>query len=211
MNRLVTHLVFIASVIVLNALLVSCSVKHSHQDKEYGQKVIQLQPVPKSLESSVWLERFDFFVDKSKLGTLLEKLTNEAMLIQTELTPQGINLAAMTFAGVPLAQVSWRSHNQHVVTEMAAASHFDGQQVIHDLQLINWPKDTIKAALLPGFSFDESLIDGIRTRRFYQGEQVIIIVRYLDQEQAHSVSFEQKAIGYRLQINRLTDTELTTR
>ena len=199
------NFVLVLSMMLLSTLLFSCSVKKPTENNGYGQRVIRFQPVPEALSNRVWLEQFDLSFNKSHLATVLAQLSNEAMLIQTELTPQGINLAAMTFAGVPLAQVSWQSDSQKVYTEMAAARHFDGQQVIHDLQLINWPKDIIKAALLPGFSFNESFHEGIRTRRFYQGEQVIIIVRYQEQ----TVSFEQKAIGYRLQINRLSDTELT--
>lgn len=203
-TRLV-NLVQTLSIIVLTALLFSCSVKKADENNDYGQRIIRFQPVPQALENKLWLEQFDFAFTASHLANALAQLSNEAMLIQTELTAQGINLAAMTFAGVPLAQVNWQSDSQKVYTDMAAATHFDGQQVIHDLQLINWPKSTVSAALLPGFSFNESFVDGMRTRRFYQDEQVIIIIRY--QEQV--VSFEQKTIGYRLQIKRLTDTELT--
>jgi hypothetical protein len=208
-------------VILSSYLLSACSVftdKGNETKSVVLSQVITLQPVPKNLQQRVWLEKFTFAFNNPINGQKQEKQTADkisgyaiqSMLLQTELTEQGINIAAISFEGIPLAQASWQSISQSVKSELTVAKNFDAKQVLHDLQIVNWPIKLIAPALANNFSVDEQIVpdsstgDKIKTRRFYHQSEVIIIIRYQKQE----ISFEQLSAGYRLLITRLTDNDL---
>ena len=219
------------------SLLTACSVfsvgNHNNSGNVFTQ-IMPLLPVPSELQNRVWLEKFTFSFgasmsskSSSSHGSQDEAkesadkvggYAKQSMLLQTELTEQGINIAAMSFDGIPLAQASWQSVNQNgkqngsqnVKSELNVAKDFDAKQVLHDLQIVNWPIKLIAPALAKNFSVDEQIVadaisgDKIKTRRFYRQGEVIIIIRY----QAQDISFEQLSAGYRLIITRLSDNEL---
>lgn len=208
-------------VILSSYLLSACSVftdKGNETTSVVLSQVITLQPVPKNLQQRVWLEKFTFAFNNPINGQKQEKqpadkisgYAIQSMLLQTELTEQGINIAAISFEGIPLAQASWQSISQSVKSELTVAKNFDAKQVLHDLQIVNWPIKLIAPALANNFSVDEQIVpdsstgDKIKTRRFYHQGEVIIIIRYQKQE----ISFEQLSAGYRLLITRLTDNDL---
>ncbi len=195
-------------------LLPACSSFTSPSDLKAVTKLFALQPVPASLQNKVWLEKFTFSLTNTN-GQVTNKLSNdvvnESILLQTELTKESINIAAMTFAGIPLAQAKWQSDSRQVISEMTSAKHFDAAQVLHDLQSVNWPLALLRPVLGDGFSVSEEIIAGIRTRHFYHDQQVIIIVCYQALEQGLSISFEQKSAGYHLAITRLSDTVIPSK
>lgn len=222
-------------------LLTACSVfsvaNHNNSGNVFTQ-IMPLLPVPSELQNRVWLEKFTFSFDASmsnkssstsrsshrsqdeakESADKVGGYAKQSMLLQTELTEQGINIAAMSFDGIPLAQASWQSvdqngkqnGSQNVKSELNVAKDFDAKQVLHDLQIVNWPIKLIAPALAKNFSVDEQIVadaisgDKIKTRRFYRQGEVIIIIRY----QAQDISFEQLSAGYRLIITRLSDNEL---
>ncbi len=226
--------------LILSSLswLTACSVftLGSHNQKaNISSQLIPLLPVPSELQNRVWLEKFTFSFDASISSTSsstspssnssqgvgkesVDKVggyAKQSMLLQTELTEQGISIAAMSFDGIPLAQASWQSGNQNgkqnVKSELTVAKNFDAKQVLHDLQIVNWPIKLIAPALAKNFSVDEQIVadassgDKIKTRYFYHQGEVIIIIRY----QTPDISFEQLSAGYRLSITRLSDNDLT--
>lgn len=202
-------------------LLSACSVFTHHDNGAKTavlSQVITLQPVPKSLQQRVWLEKFTFAFNNPIHGQKQEKQSADplsgyavqSMLLQTELNAEGINIAAMSFEGIPLAQASWKNNTQKVISELTAAKNFDAKQVLHDLQIVNWPLNILEPALAINFSVDE--ITGrdestglkVKTRRFYHQGKLVIIIRY----QANDINFEQLSAGYRLNITRLSDNHL---
>ncbi len=215
------------------SLLTACSafpLESQINNANVSSQLIPLLSVPSELQNRVWLEKFTFSFNKANRisssspsasqGVAKESAekvgsyAKQSMLLQAELTEQGINIAAMSFDGIPLAQASWHSGNQNgkqsVKSELSVAKNFDAKQVLHDLQLVNWPITLIAPALAKNFSVDEqntsdaSTGDKIKTRRFYHHGEVVIIIRY----QAPEISFEQLSAGYRLSITRLTDNDL---
>jgi|GEM_PF-6002650 len=184
-----------------------------------GNHVGQLMPllaVPKAMLDHVWLEKFTFALN-NKHAQLAKTFAKDSMLLQTELSEQGINLAAMSFSGALLAQASWQSGAQTVTSEIGLAKDFDAKQVLHDLQLANWPLTEIEDSLFTGFAVDESEIKAQQTRfnrirRFYYQGEVIIIIRYLmpeNEQQNQHIDFQQLSQGYQLSIERLSDDILT--
>lgn len=195
--------------LMLFILLTGCS---SVTDKQIASKqahqLIPLLPVPNDLQNRLWLEKFTFsFTGDNSL--LLNKIPRQDMLLQTELSEQSINIAAMSFSGIMLAQAQWQKDTQEVSSELGLASKFDAKKVLHDLQLVNWPLVMIKQNLMAGFTVKEQINNDIngysKTRHFYHHGQGIIIVHYQKKAQGLEVSFEQLAQGYRLMITRLTD------
>ncbi|PKI13868.1 DUF3261 domain-containing protein [Colwellia sp. 12G3] len=221
-NESIKLLIMVSSLIFLTACSVLTQGSPSHNANVYS-KIMPLLPVPNALQNRVWLEKFTFSFDKStssksssqnsaKASTdKVSGYAKQSMLLQTELSKQGINIAAMSFDGIPLAQASWHGGSQAVKSELTVAKHFDAKQVLHDLQIVNWPINSIAPALAKNMSVDEKIVPNsitgikIKTRRFYHQGEVIIIIRY----QAKEISFEQLSAGYSLLITRLTDNDLT--
>jgi len=185
------------------------------------KRVMPILPVPSELQQKVWLEKFTFsFISqggKAKDTKASEESANkvsryakQSMLLQTELTEQGISIAAMSFDGIPLAQASWQKGSQAVKSELTVAKSFDAKQVLHDLQIVNWPIKYIAPALAGGVSVDEQIVADESTgrknkiRRFYHQGEVIIIIHY----QEKAINFEQLSLGYQLNITRLNDSDL---
>ncbi|PKG82502.1 hypothetical protein CXF85_13545 [Colwellia sp. 75C3] len=208
------------------SLLTACSVfTLGSGNANVSTQLMPLLPVPADLQNRVWLEKFTFSFDNTSSasnsisdnqGTAndsTEKVSGyakQSMLLQTELTEQGISIAAMSFDGIPLAQASWQSGSQSIKSELTVAKNFDAKQVLHDLQAVNWPIELITSALATNFSVDEQSVADpktgikIKIRHFYHQGEVIIIIRYQQQD----ISFEQVSAGYRLLITRLTDNDL---
>ena len=208
----------------LVSLLSACSLFSQGNNNVQGKstaRIIPLLPVPTALQQKVWLERFTFTLNSpvSKVSNAepdvnegrskeVSRYAEQSMLLQTELTNQGINIAAMSFDGVPLAQASWKSDSQVVNSELTVAKNFDAKQVLHDLQLVNWPISNIAAALANNFSVDEQVTADSgkknKIRRFYHHGEVIIIISY----QEKNIRFKQLTLGYQLSITRLNDSYL---
>lgn len=204
------------------SLLSACSLFSQGMNSDRGKIPVQfipLLPVPSELQQKVWLEKFTFSLENygnnsasTERANNVRDYAKQSMLLQTEFSNDGINIAAMSFDGIALAQASWQSNSQTVKSELTVAKNFDAKQVLHDLQIVHWPISTIAPALVKGFSIDERvMLDGsdgnkIKIRRFhYQGE-VIITIRY----QVDNIIFEQLSAGYRLTITRLRDSKLKT-
>lgn len=193
-------------------LLTGCS---SVTDKQASNKeTYQLMPllsVPKNLQNRLWLDKFTFSFTGEN-SQLRNKFSQQDMLLQTELTEQGVNIAAMSFSGIILAQAQWKKGTQQVTSELGVASNFDAKKVLHDLQLVNWPMISLKQALRAGFTVEEQInsdINGFsKIRHFYHNGQAIIIVHYKKPAQGLEVEFEQLTYGYRLMITRLTDEDI---
>jgi len=205
------------------SLLSACSLFSQDMSSERGDTPVQfipLLPVPSELQQKVWLEKFTFSLadygsNKNASTALANNVTDyakQSMLLQTEFSNDGINIAAMSFDGIPLAQASWQSNGQTVKSELSVAKSFDAKQVLHDLQIVHWPISVIAPALMKGFSVDERvMLDGsdgnkIKIRRYHHQGEVIITIRY----QVGNIIFEQLTAGYRLTITRLTDSKLKT-
>jgi len=197
--------------------LSACSLLGQGDSKDKQVKVssqfIPLLAVPSELQQRVWLEKFTFSLNSHVGNKSADNYAKQSMLLQTELNAQGINIAAMSFDGIPLAQASWNSGGQKVTSELSVAKNFDAKQVLHDLQIVNWPINSLAPALAKSFSVDEQLSTDAntgkktKTRRFYHQGEVIIIIRY----QAQEISFEQLNAGYSLTITRLSDDNLTSK
>jgi len=200
------------------SLLSACSLLSQEENKKHASQVMPLLSVPSDLQQKVWLEKFTFSLDNlapiknEEKSDKVSRYAKQSMLLQTELSDQGINIAAMSFDGIPLAQASWNSDNQKVKSEVTLAKNFDAKQVLHDLQIVHWPVNLIAPALIKGFSVDEQIMlnegDGnkIKVRRFYHQGKVIIIIRY----QVNNINLEQKESGYQLTITRLNSHDLAT-
>ncbi|TPH12241.1 DUF3261 domain-containing protein [Litorilituus lipolyticus] len=207
--KLLSHLVKKYCIVMVSAvLLCACSSFSPLKNDSDFLAIFPLQPVPQDLQNIVWLEKFTFDFVRAEQADERSTMANEAMLLQTELSAEAINIAAMSFSGVPLAQASWQTHSQNVTTQRFVAQYFNGQQVLHDLQAVNWPVAHLVKVLPKGYSLSETSSAGKRTRRFYHKEQVIIIVRYQETEQGLNIHFEHKRAGYQLTISRLSETSL---
>jgi hypothetical protein len=193
-------------------LLTGCaSVDEKPELNKKNDQIIPLLPVPKNLQNRVWLEKFSFSFTGEN-AQLRNKFAPKDMLLQTELTEQGINIAAMSFSGIMLAQAQWQKDKQQVTSELGLASKFDAKKVLHDLQLVNWPLATLKKTLGADFIVEEQINSGIsdfnKTRRFYHHDQAIIIIHYKESAQGLVVNFEQLTYAYRLIITRITDESI---
>jgi len=203
-------------VFALVSQLSACSLFSQESSGVQGKGASQLMPllpVPTELQQKVWLEKFTFSVTSQTNGEAADKVSRyakQSMLLQTELTLKGINIAAMSFDGIPLAQASWEVGSQAVKSELTVAKNFDAKQVLHDLQIVNWPLNIIAPALAKGMSVDEQIVSDANTgrknkiRRFYHQGEVIIIIHY----QEKTIDFEQLSLGYQLSITRLNDSDL---
>lgn len=207
--------------VLLSTLLNGCAnvpVK-STAEGDFTQ-IMPLQPVPNALQNHVWLEKFTFTLT-DKHAQLANTFAKKSMLLQTELSATGINLAAMSFSGALLAQASWLSGAQVVTSEIGLAKGFNAKQVLHDLQLANWPLADIEQNLLTGFTVSEHLVSESKTddlqivysriRRFIYHGEVFIIIRYTiptSEQQNQTIHFEQVSQGYQLIIERLADNAL---
>lgn len=215
LNKISTCLrvfIFFALFSQLNA----CSLVNQESSGKQGKgsgRVMPLLAVPNEFQQKIWLEKFTFALTKqgnAESATTVSRYAKQSMLLQTELTHDGINIAAMSFDGIPLAQASWQRDSQTVKSELTVAKNFDAKQVLHDLQIVNWPINIIAPALEKSFSVDEQIVaeesTGIKNkvRRFYHQGEVIIIIRYQDKV----ISFEQLNLGYQLTITRLNDSDL---
>jgi len=204
--------------IVTLILFTGCSsVVDQGAPKGQTYQLIPLLPVPDNLQNRLWLEKFTFtFTGDNAL--LRNQFSQQDMLLQTELTEQGVNIAAMSFSGIMLAQARWEQDKQQVFSELGLAKKFDAKKVLHDLQLVNWPLVMIKQALMEDFTVEEKINSDnngdsngdSKTRHFYHHGQAIIIVHYQKTAQGLAVTFEQLALGYRLMITRLTDEEIVS-
>jgi len=200
----------------LLTLLSACSLLTQDKAAESSAQVIPLLSVPAVLQQKVWLEKFTFSLDVNEQQNnegsqnKVSRYANQSMLLQTELSKQGINIAAMSFDGIPLAQASWNSDSQLVKSELTVAKDFDAKQVLHDLQIVHWPVNLIAPSLFKGFSVDEQIMldegndNKIKVRRFYHQGEVIIIIRY----QVKEIHLEQVRAGYQLTITRLNSHNL---
>jgi len=204
------------------SLLSACSLFSQDMNNGRGNIPVQfipLLPVPSELQQKVWLEKFTFSLESygnnssnTELAKNVRDYAKQSMLLQTEFSNDGINIAAMSFDGIALAQASWQTNAQTVKSELTVAKNFDAKQVLHDLQIVHWPISTIAPALVKGFSVDERvMLDGsdgskIKIRRFHHLGEVIITIRY----QVENIIFEQLSAGYRLTITRLRDSKLKT-
>jgi len=187
------------------------SPQNDNQRNPLQLEVMPLLKVPKSLQNSVWLEKFTFSLI-GKHTALANTFANESMLLQTELSAQGINLAAMSFSGALLAQASWLNSTQKVTSEIGLAKDFNARQVLHDLQITNWPLQQVEQHLFSAFTVSEQQDVDSRIRRFYHHGEVIIIIRYsilTEKQQSQYIDFQQLSQGYRLAIQRLSDDALT--
>jgi len=195
-------------------LFTGCStVAEKQVNSKQVYQLMPLLPVPESLQNRLWLEKFTFSLTGEN-SLLRNEISQQDMLLQTELTENGINIAAMSLSGIMLAQAQWQKDKQQVDSELGLAKKFDTKKVLHDLQLVNWPLDMLRPALKAGFMVEEQKIEdqinsdvngSSKTRHFYHHGQEIIIVHYQKTDQGLAVSFEQIAQGYRLIITRLTD------
>ena len=177
-------------------------------DSEHNSTVyiMPLLPVPAFLEDHVWLEDFSFSLTKQD-NEKLAAMAKQNMLLQTEFTATGINLAAMSYSGALLAQASWHKSKQSVTSEIGLAKGFNAKQVMHDLQVSHWPIQQIEAALLHGVKVNEQLTTQGRTRTFHLQDEVLITIHYNSQD--NKVVFEQHRQGYQLTIQRLSNKSLT--
>lgn len=203
-------------------LISACSsITPNETAQESTSVLMDLQAVPEHLQNRVWLEKFNFSFmgDNAKLRN---KFAQQDMLLQTELGQNGINLAAMSFTGIMLAQAQWQQDHQQVHSELGLAKNFDAKKILHDLQLVNWPISLIQKGLFTGFTVNDQINTNDRvvsggiasntlsnkTRRFYRNEQEIIIVQYQQTADGLIIKFEQLEQGYQLMINRLTDKSI---
>ncbi len=216
LNKMSIYLRFFILTMLLSQFT-ACSLLSSQSNvlENNAARVLPLLPVPAEFQQKVWLEKFTFslasdVIDIEEKANRVNRYAKQSMLLQTELSFEGINIAAMSFDGIPLAQASWKHGSQKVKSELTVAKNFDAKQVLHDLQIVNWPINIIAPALAKGFSVDEQdVTDAItdrknKTRRFYHQGEVIIIIHY----QEKTIDFEQLSLGYQLSITRLNESHL---
>lgn len=197
--------------IPLSLFLNGCSLVKKQQQKQQqeqqAEQAFMLMPllaIPVPLQNSVWLEKFTFSLTGNNTQPA-NKFVQQSMLLQSEFSQQEINIAAISFSGIPLAQAKWQVGSVQVETISGAAKNFNGEQVLHDMQITHWPIKTIRSALYANYRVEEQIIAGFKTRRFYHQAEVIIIISY----QRNNVTFEQKKRAYRIDITRLEDNPLT--
>ena len=220
LNKISIYLRFFILTVLLTQFT-ACSLlspqSNAVQNKNFA-RVMPLLPVPEQFQQKVWLEKFTFSLASDVVGieeqvNKVNRYAKQSMLLQTELSLEGINIAAMSFDGIPLAQASWKHGSQKVKSELTVAKNFDAKQVLHDLQIVNWPINIIAPALAKGFSVDEQDVTDLitdrknKTRRFYHQGEVIIIINYKES----TIGFEQLKLDYQLTITRLNDSYLNSR
>lgn len=194
-----------AILLLLGVQLMSCSWLKSPQESALTQVAnypfFELMAVPESLQNRVWLDKFTI-----SFNGVAHEVAPQNMLLQSELRENTINIAAMSFTGIPLAQASWDETTQKLVSYNAVDRNFNPQQVIHDLQCVNWPLALIKNSLFAGFSVDEEIIDDVKIRRFYFKQKLIVKIT----NQANKISFDQIEQGYQISVLRLEDNLLNS-
>ena len=176
----------------------------SQRQTQEHYELFKLIPVPKHLQQRIWLDKFTITIK-----ALPASKAKQSMLLQTELTKNGISIAAMSFSGIPLAQAQWSEMTQEISIDTNIAEQLDTKQVMQDLQSVNWPLAEIKNALKQGYSIEERTHKNVKTRQFYFQEngltkKPIIIIR----EQGNQINFQQLELGYQLEITRLESTFL---
>jgi hypothetical protein len=216
--------------IVLSASLLSCTsisvhkqaiLNSSPSNASSNLMIMPLLAIPSNLQNKVWLEKFNFSMTKS------HQLQTQAMLLQIELTAQHVNIAAMSFSGIPLAQARWKVGQQQVETQHSVDRNFNAKQVIHDLELTNWPVEQIRNALFAGFQVEEVKQDKnnhdseslLISRSYYllrannnetvnkaikENKELVISITY----NAGITHFTHHQAGYSLEIKRLSDEQL---
>ncbi len=217
LNKISIYLRFFILTVLLTQFT-ACSLLNPQSNAVHNKnfaRVMPLLPVPEQFQQKVWLEKFIFSLANDVVGieeqaNKVNRYAKQSMLLQTELTLEGINIAAMSFDGIPLAQASWKHGSQMIKSELTVAKNFDAKQVLHDLQIVNWPINIIAPTLAKGFSVDEQVVTDATTdrkkriRRFYHQGEVIIIIHY----QEKTIDFEQLSLGYQLSITRLNESHL---
>lgn len=150
--------------------------------------------VPSDLVGQSWLEKFTF-----------DAVVERSMLVQTELTAQGINLVAMTFEGLPLLQASYQAETQNIVTESSLSLGLDPYQVFHDLQSVNWPLEQIRANLIKNITVSEKSCAGdskCKIRYYHRQQRLVRQIDYSD----NVVTLHDVEHNYTLNIIRLEDS-----
>jgi len=151
----------------LISLLSGCgSLLFSQRQAQESYEIFKLLPVPKNLQQRIWLDKFTITIN-----ALPKSKAKQSMLLQTELTQSGISIAAMSFAGIPLAQACWVEKTQQISSDTHLAKQLDTKQVMQDLQSINWPLEDLNHALKSGYSVEERIIKDVKTREFYYLEK----------------------------------------
>ena len=193
--------------ILLSLVLIGCSslTPNGASNSKTNTKLFKLTSVPTTLVNKVWLEKFTIKAIGDLANSPIAQSINQSMLLQTELDSAGINVAAMSFSGLPLAQASWQSQTNTTQTESSLSQSFDAERIIHDLQGVNWPLEVLQTVKNNGISISEEYTDGIRQRQFYRNKKLIMRIRYL----AKKINVEQLEQGYHLEVIRLSQTVLT--
>lgn len=176
---------------LLSALLIvsltACQLAHKPQP---DSAMFTLMAIPAELNNGGWLEKFQF-----------SGVVEQSMLVSTEFTAAMIQVAALSFEGVPLTQLQFNTQTQQLTSTNTLGVELDGKKIIYDMQSAFWPLAMLKQHMQENSRVIERTIAGQLTRQFYRNETLIREITY-NGALTLLVELEQ---NYRLKIERLEE------
>ena len=183
--------------------LYGCSILPSKPTSTFNHPLSKLTNIPENLINRTWLERFSIDIQLTKQNNIHQEL-----LLRTEFTTTHINIVMLSLDGIALAQAQWNSQTQTLkverILDTPLTKQLDIKKVFHDLQAAHWPVKKLKEVLSPEYSFSEETVNGIKIRRFFYQNKVIIVIR----KKAAQISLEYINAGYQIKMSRLQDSQL---
>ncbi|MBE0457534.1 DUF3261 domain-containing protein [Pseudoalteromonas sp. KG3] len=172
------------------ALLFSLAACHLTSKPERELPLFDLMPVPDSLNGGGWLERFQF-----------SGLVEQSMLVSTEFARPLIQIAAVSFEGVPLTQLQFDTQTQKLTSTNSLGVELDGRKIIYDMQSAFWPIALLEQHMRDNNRVIERNIAGQLTRRFYRNETLTREITY----NGVLIQLNELEQNYRLKIERLEE------
>ncbi|MEI8626263.1 DUF3261 domain-containing protein [Pseudoalteromonas sp. B137] len=176
-----------AFIIIFIVFLNACQITHK---PKFDTALFELMPIPNEMIGKGWLEKFQF-----------SGVVEQSMLVSTEFSEEIINVAALSFEGVPLSQLQFNTLTEQLTTTNSLGVDLDGKKIIYDMQSAFWPLALLKQHMCKNCQVTQAAIAGQLTRRFYRGDTLIREVIY-NASQTQLVENEQ---NYRLTIERLEE------
>lgn len=174
----------------IGLLLLSLTACQSAQKPPHNALMFDLMPVPDSLNGGGWLERFQF-----------SGLVEQSMLVSTEFARPLIQIAAVSFEGVPLTQLQFDTQTQKLTSTNSLGVELDGRKIIYDMQSAFWPIALLEQHMRDNNRVIERNIAGQLTRRFYRNETLTREITY----NGVLIQLNELEQNYRLKIERLEE------
>ena len=125
----------------------------------------------------------------------------QSLLVLLSADSQQLSLAGLSSLGIRLFRVTYDKNGIHTQQMMALPEMPPVSQVLADVMLSHWPISAWQPQLPPGWQLED--IGDRRELRDASGK-VVTLIRYLQRgDLRESISIDQRAFGYQIQIQHL--------